>query len=99
MKYKLKDSVDLKELEKFGFRKHKRDSDNVLISKWTRNWIEADSVDGHKCCSDGWEFYELIEVLENKELKLNYFWSWDKKKIDKIIEELFKADLVEKVEE
>jgi len=91
--------IELTELEKFGFKKHKHDRENVLISKWTRNWIEADSVDGHKWGSDGWEFYELVEILENKELKLNDFWSWDKKKLDKIIDDLIKADLVEKVEE
>lgn len=96
---KIKDSVDLKELEKFGFRKHKQDAKNVLTSKWTRNWVEAEWSDGHKLGSDGYEFYPLIIITENRKLVTGWLWSWDKVKVDKLIQDLIQADLVEKVEE
>lgn len=31
---KIKDNIDLKELEKYGFKKHKRDDKDVIVSKW-----------------------------------------------------------------
>jgi len=91
--------VDLKELEKFGFRRHKQDSDDTLTSKWSREWCEADSIDGHKCGSDGWEFYPLIVVKNNFEVKYGSYWDWHIKEADTIIDDLIQADLVEKVEE
>ena len=42
---KIKDNVDLKELEKFGIRKHKNDDKNVVVSKWGRIYIEEDRSD------------------------------------------------------
>ncbi len=50
---KIKDSVDLKELEKFGFRKHKKDSEDVLTSKWSRDYIEPEYMDGHRIATGG----------------------------------------------
>lgn len=95
---KIKDSVDLKELEKFGFRKHKKDSEDVLTSKWSRDYIEPEYMDGHRIANGGWEFYPLISILENREIEKCYEWSWRKERIDKAMQDLIKADMVEKVE-
>ena len=95
---KIKDSADLKELEKFGFKKHKYDNKDVLISKWTRHWVEAEWSDGYKLGNDGYEFYPLVVIAKNRELKSGFLWSWDKEKYDKTIQDLIQANLVEEVE-
>ena len=89
---KIKDNVDLKELEKFGFRKHKRDKKDVIISKWVREWTEADICEGYSCGSSGWDFYPLIEVYEDRFLELHY----NRKTYD-LLYNLIQAGLVEKV--
>lgn len=69
-KIKITDSSMLKE---FGFRKHKQDDDDVLTSKLTRNWVDADTVDGYEIGGSGWEFYPLMKVKNNMELKVYAF--------------------------
>lgn len=97
---KIRDDVDLKELEKFGFRKHKRDDKGVCTSKWTRDWIEGDTIDGYPIDAGGWVFYSMIEVLEDKIIKIypdinSKFYA---RQFD-ILFDLIKSDLIEKVEE
>ena len=95
---KIKDNVDLKELKKFGFRKHKRDSKEVVLSKWSREWVEAD-------CIGGWDFYPVIELVKvyNNTLKLkvkgNYYYAFEKPNGIDLLFDLIQAGLVEKVSE
>lgn len=98
---KIKDNVDLKELEKFGFREHKQDNKDVCISKWTRRWIEADTIDGYSCGSSGWEFYPAIEVYKDRTLRVYIEDSWcgGYTRHLNILFDLIQAGLVEKVEE
>lgn len=42
---KIKDSVDLKELENYGFKKHKRDDKYVVVSKWVMERIYGEDRD------------------------------------------------------
>jgi hypothetical protein len=92
---KIKDNVDLKELEKLGFRKHKQDEENILVSKWIREWVEADSIDGYKCGSDGWNFYPLLKITNNLEIKFCSYWPWDLDEANKILQDLISKGLVE----
>jgi len=92
---KLKENVDIQQLEKFGFRKHKYDAKNVLTSKWGRHWVEAEWSDGHKMGNDGFEFYPLIIITQERKLVTGWLWSWDKEKVSKIIEKLVQEGLVE----
>ena len=90
---KLKDDVDLKELEKFGFRKHKRDDEDILTSKWTREWVVEDHLDGWET-GGGWLFYSQYVVKKDRKL---YFVGEDR---DFNLEDnLTQAGLVEKVVE
>ena len=98
---KIKDSVDLKELEKFGFRKHKKDDiqGGVIVSKWGREWIEADTSDGYPCGSSGWEFYPVIEIYEDRSIKVYLEnWGWRYTKELNVLFDLIQAGFVEKVE-
>ena len=99
---KIKDNVDLKELEKFGFKKHKKDHKDVIISKWSREWIEADMSEGHSYGSSGWEFYPIIKIVDcsNGLLRVditNYY--RDRNEALDLLYDLIKAGLVEKVKE
>lgn len=98
---KIKDDVDLKELERFGFRKHKKDDEKVCISKWSRKWIEADSMDGYPCGSSGWEFYPSIEVFEDRTISVfleEALYACYTNDLD-VLFDIIQAGLVEKVEE
>lgn len=94
--FKVKDGVDLKELEKFGFKKHKQDREDVLMTKWSRRWVEADRIDGHPCGSSGWEFYTHIYVYEDRTLEIyldGYSGICSRQLM--LFYELVKADLIE----
>ena len=62
---RIKKEIELKKLEKFGIRKHKGDRDCVVASKWGREWIEADTIDGYACGSSGFEFYPVLEIYSD----------------------------------
>ena len=98
---RIKQGIDLKELEKFGFRKHKNDDDNVFCSKWTRNWVEADTVDGYSIGSSGWEFYPTILIYDDRHIEFIAEVGWGCYRLRHVdfIYDLIKADMVEKVVE
>ena len=89
---RIKDNVDLKELEKFGFRKHKKDDENVLLSKWTREWVVEDHLDGWET-GGGWIFYPLVYIMKDGMVKPLGF-GFDS---CNIVYKLLQAGLVEKV--
>lgn len=66
---RIKEEINLKKLERFGIRKHKGDGDCVLASKWGREWIEADTVDGYTIGSSGFEFYPVLEIYSDRTIK------------------------------
>lgn len=87
---KIKDSVDLKELEKFGYKK---------IANCYYKEVMKDN--NSKC----WTYYESIDInIETREIyselyndQMNMTWiSYDIRK-DHYIQDLIKADMVEKV--
>lgn len=100
---KIKDNVDLKELEKFGFKKHKKDPEDVIISKWSREWVEADTIDGYPCGDSGWNFYPVIEIIKvyDNTLKLkvqgNYYYAFERPSGIDLLFDLIQAGFVEKV--
>ena len=49
---------------------YKKDRNGVICSKWSREWIEADTIDGFPCGSSGWDFYPVLEIMGNRELKV-----------------------------
>lgn len=91
---KVPDDVDLKEFEKFGFRKHKRDNEDVLISKWTREWVVEDHLDGWET-GGGWIFYPVIEIMKDRTMKQLDFGLYG----CEIVYKLVHSGLVEKVVE
>jgi len=85
---KIKDNVDLKELEKYGFKKCE---ENYRKHKYS--W-KRDLVNG---------YYELY-VNRNNELHIDIVTNWNYEmiivgKLQDTLYDLIKADLVEKVEE
>ena len=80
---KIKDNVDLKELEKFGFKK---ESKWFYCKRIDNNWWDTINVstDGDK------EIYRATEVCGYSEIDYD---------IEEFINDLIKADLVEKVGE
>lgn len=94
---KIKDNVDLKELEKYGFKKHKRDNEGVLVSKWVRDFCYGDDM------SDKYhlDFYPLIEIIPNpKGDRILYFhlhYDYYRYKLCDLLYDLIQAGLVEKV--
>lgn len=93
---KIKDNVDLKELEKFGFKKHKNDNDYTLVSKWGRLYVDGDSSDGHNSCGS-WSFYPYIKILTNRYIRTVNHWDFEQE-INRTLFDLIQAGLVEKVE-
>ena len=91
---KIKDSVDLKELEKFGFKKTFFPFEYMGIR-----------CDYHKSLSDSTGLFIINKKILKKKFKrygyrdcFNY--EWIDQEIDKrYIKDLIKADMVEKVEE
>ena len=76
-------------MEKFGFKKHKKDSEDVIMSKWIR-------VD-YSFCSKGWKVLPLINIVDYG----NGFLLIDTKTIHKnkaldLLFDLIQAGLVEK---
>lgn len=81
---KIKDNVDLKELEKFGFRKH--NFGNVM-TKWTREWVED---------YGRLEFIPLIDIVDYVVLLNTGKTSRRNKALD-LLFDLIQAGFVEKV--
>ena len=93
MKYKLKDDVDLKELEKFGFEYDDEAECYVkeIFSQHTRGQFVPFVVTGYLILQDDGIF---IDYLTNR------YWNAEKEhkeSLNKVYDELIKADLVEKV--
>ena len=94
---KIKDNVDLKELEKYGFKKHKKDNPGVLVSKWIKEecYGDDDSVNYYL------DFYPIIEIIPtlngNKYLYFHHRYDFHKHIIADILYDLIQAGLVEKV--
>ena len=99
---KIKDNVDLKELEKYGFKKHKNDDEGVLVSKWIRETCYGDSGDYTTNLNDYYfQFYPLIEIIPNKKGNRLLFFRlhYDKYvyELSELLYDLIKDGLVEKV--
>lgn len=92
---KIKDNVDLKELEKFGFKHHKSDDDAVITSKWGRIYIVGDRCDGYNN-SGYYDFHPYLTILENRYIRTYNHWDFEKE-INDTLFDLIKAGLVEKV--
>lgn len=65
---KIKDNVDLKVLEHYGFKHHKKDKKDIITSKWFREDIPYnDDTD-----KSFYAFYPIIEILENRFMLLRF---------------------------
>lgn len=91
---KIKDYVDLTELEKFGFKHHKKDDNAVITSKWGRIYIVGDSYNDDGC----YDFYPYITILENRYIRTYSHWNFEKE-INDTLYDLISNGLVEKVGE
>jgi len=83
--YKLKDSVEIESLKKYGFKKHKQDGDNILISLWKRVYDTDDYnevfylvenvlwFDSYRILHDEWKYYDIVnnKKVINRMLKDN----------------------------
>lgn len=99
---KIKDNIDLKVLEKYGFKKHKHDNESVLVSKWIRETCYGDSGDYPTDLNDYYfQFYPFIEIIPNpRGEKLLYFhlhYDYHKYNLVDVLYDLMQAGLVEKV--
>lgn len=66
---RVKLDIDIKKLEKFGIRKHKGDKEHIIASKWGREWIEADTIDGYPVGSSGFDFYPVLEIYTDRTIR------------------------------
>ena len=88
---KIKDSVDLKELEKFGYE---------LQEDWfNRGYFENGEVKGKYIYYKSVDLYKSIEIEVDTRKIFESFDDMGKSVEEKYIDDLIKADLVEKVEE
>ena len=95
MSIKIKDDKCLKELERFGFRKHKTDDESVLVSKWGRIWMEEDRSDGYDSYGS-WTFAPMIKILENRYIRTYNHWDFERE-INDMIFKLTELGYVEEV--
>lgn len=100
---KIKDNVDLKELEKYGFKKHKKyENEGVLASKWIRETCYGDSGDYPTNENNYYfQFYPLIEIIPNQNgdrllyFRIHYYhYVYE---LSELLYDLIKDGLVEKV--
>ena len=89
---KIKDNVDLKELEKFGFRHHKNDDTAVITSKWGRIYIVGDGYNDDGC----FNFHPYLTILKNRYIRTYSHWNFEKE-INDTLFDLIQAGFVEKV--
>lgn len=88
---KIKDNVDLKELEKFGYE--------VYEDWWNRGYYEKGDIKGK------YIYYKPVDLYKSIEIEIDtrkIFESYDdmyREVEEKYINDLIKADLVEKVGE
>jgi hypothetical protein len=83
---KIKDNVDLKELEKYGFKLYKCKSiDNY---KWYEKIIEYDFNK---------KVYYYVNI-DNRTMEISIYDGYDNK-LDNTLYDLIKADLVEKIDD
>lgn len=61
----IKNNVDLKELEKYGFKKHKNDEDKVILSKLASR-MENLADNYEKVDKPVLRFYSLLEIWKIK---------------------------------
>lgn len=95
---KVKDNIDLKVLKKYGFKKHKNDDKDVIVSKWCREICYGDGCDEYY-----FQFHPLIEIIPNSKGEnflyfRNSYYNF-KYIIAETIHELTKANLIENVKE
>lgn len=98
----IKNNVDLKELEKYGFKKHKKDDDRVVLSQWGfRMENLADNYE--KVDRPVLRFYTLLEIWKIKNdlvvIIPPSITTWYAELADKTLDtiyELIKNDLVER---
>lgn len=57
---KLKDGITIDSLKKYGIRKHRDDPDDVIASKWGREWCSFDVEYGS--AQGGWEFSPVLYI-------------------------------------
>lgn len=95
---KIKDNIDLKELEKYGFKKHKRDDKYVVVSKWAMERIYDEESLGVATIDYSLHSFPIIELIQTgKGLKIDLVAKWDfVEKALETIYDLIKAGLVEK---
>ena len=88
---KIKDSVDLKELEKFGYE---------LQEDWfNRGYFENGDLKGKYIYWKNVDMFKSIEIETDTRRIFESFDDMDRRVEEKYIEDLIKADIVEKVEE
>ena len=97
---KIKDNVDLKELEKYGFKKHKRDDKDVIVSKWVMERIYGEDSLGmytNYCSLHSFPIIVITETLGgNKRVDLFLRCGFEQIALD-LLYDLIQAGLVEKV--
>lgn len=95
---KIRDNVDLKELEKFGFKKHKRDDNDVIVSKWA-----VENIYDFEDCAGSIHYsihpFPIIKLVQTGYgLRIDLVAKWDfVEKALETIYDLIQAGLVEKV--
>ena len=93
---KIKDNVDLKELEKYGFKKHKRDDKYVIVSKWVmENYYDERT---EKYSPHSMPIINVTETLDgSKRIDVILRCGFENMTLD-LLYDLIKNGLVEKVE-
>lgn len=98
---KIKNNIELKELEKFRFKKHKYDSKCVVDSKWVMERVyDEDSLgmSTQKYYLVSFPIIELSQTGCGLRIDLILRAGWEQKTLD-LLYDLIEAGLVEKVGE
>lgn len=94
---KIKDNIDLKELEKYGFKKHKRDDKDVIVSKWVMERYYEERSNSYSL--NPMPIINITETLGGcKRVDLLLRCGFEQTTLD-ILFDLIKDGLVEKVED
>ena len=92
--YKLKDSVEIEILKKYGFKKHKRDSNDTFASLWKRVY-DIDDREYH-----GEVYYTVESVLwfDNDRILHDPWASFDIVNNKSVIDRMLKDNILEEKE-
>ena len=93
---KIKDKVDLKELEKFGFKKHKRDEKHIVVSKWAMERIYDEESFNPSYSLHSFPIIELTQTGYGIRIDLVAKWDYIETSLETIYD-LIQAGFVEKV--